>query len=108
MDREVAASAAPISNKKDRGDKNRNLRYDSGFIGAVRQVVVLVSVNETREDNCLHCHSTLDIVLVRFKLTGTVMMRACSNCALACAEDSAQRRPLDLFLAYLKRRADHQ
>jgi hypothetical protein len=65
-----------------------------------------VSVNETREDSCPHCLSPLEIVLVRFRLTGTVMIRACSNCALASAEDSAQRRPLDLFQAYFKRRVD--
>ncbi len=81
----------------------RNLRYDTGLSG---HVVVLVSVNETPRDDCPHCLNPLEIVLVRFRLTRTVMIQVCPNCALASAEDSRQGSLEHLFRAHFRRRAE--
>ena len=108
---EVAAfGSAPVGSQKiEAAQKIRNLRYEIGLTDAVQQAGLLVSVNETRGDDCPHCLVPLEIVLVRFRLTRVVMIRVCPNCAFASAEDSAQGRALEhLFLSNLKRWAGHR
>src|SRR6267142_6341750 len=109
--RKSRPSAAPRvgSQKIEAAQKIRNLRYEIGLTDAVQQVGLLVSVNETRGDDCPHCLVPLEIVLVRFRLSRVVMIRVCPNCAFASAEYSAQGRALEhLFLSNLERWAGHR
>ncbi len=69
----------------------------------------MVGVNETREDNCPQCLNPLEIVVVRFRLTRTVMVQVCPSCAVMSADNPAQQGFLrHLFRAHFKRRAEHR
>jgi hypothetical protein len=37
-------------------------------------------------DDCPNCRQRLEILLVKFKLAGVQMIRACPNCAMICGE----------------------
>ena len=45
-------------------------------------------------DSCPYCQSSFEIVFVKFKFSGVVMIASCPNCAIASAEALSESRQL--------------
>jgi len=59
--------------------------------------------NISSTDHCPHCRHALEIVGVKFKLTGAAVISACPNCGMAIAENSNKRELKDSWGATLAR-----
>ena len=46
-------------------------------------------------DRCPYCRSSFEIVFVKFKISGVVMIASCPNCAIAFAEECPRSKILD-------------
>jgi hypothetical protein len=47
------------------------------------------------DDRCPYCRSSFDIVFVKFKISGVVMIASCPNCAIVSAEECPRSKILD-------------
>jgi hypothetical protein len=47
--------------------------------------------NTASADHCPHCRRALEIIAVKFKLTGAAIISACANCGMAVADNSTKR-----------------
>jgi len=59
--------------------------------------------NISSADHCPHCRHALEIVGVKFKLTGAAVISACPNCGIAIAENSNKRELKESWGATLAR-----
>ena len=47
------------------------------------------------DDRCPYCRSSFEIVFVKFKISGVVMIASCPNCAIASVEGCPESNILD-------------
>jgi hypothetical protein len=59
--------------------------------------------NTASADHCPHCRHALEIIAVKFKLTGAAIISACANCGMAMAENSNTRALKDRWDAIVAR-----
>jgi hypothetical protein len=63
----------------------------------------MMEANSASADYCPHCHHALEIIAVKFKLTGAAIISACANCAMAMAENSNKQELNDYWGAITAR-----
>jgi hypothetical protein len=63
----------------------------------------MMKVNVASADHCPHCRYALEIIAVKFKLNGAVIISACANCGMAVAENSNKRELNDYWGAITAR-----
>jgi hypothetical protein len=56
-----------------------------------------MNASEASEDDCPTCRERLEIVSVKFKLSGVQLLTACPNCRGAGAKGPARSEPRRLF-----------
>ena len=54
-------------------------------------------------DHCPHCRQALEIIGVKFKLTGAAVISTCANCGMAMAENSNKPGLMDRLAAIVAR-----
>jgi hypothetical protein len=63
----------------------------------------MIEGNNAFADHCPHCRHALEIIAVKFKLTGAAIISACANCGMAVAEKSNSRALQDRWGALVAR-----
>ena len=58
-----------------------------------------MNASKASKDECLNCRERLEIVSVKFKLSGVRMLTVCPNCAEASADEPARSESRRLFWA---------
>lgn len=56
-----------------------------------------MSTRDVAHDECPNCLQRFEILLVKFRLAGVQMIRACPNCALMCDEPEARVGIREIF-----------
>ncbi len=56
-----------------------------------------MNASKAPEDDCPSCRERLEIVSVKFKLSGVQMLTVCPNCAEARTNEAARSQPRPLF-----------
>jgi hypothetical protein len=71
--------------------------FEGSVTGASPASGGAISLSEDQADFCPHCRSPLEIVQVKFKFNGTVMISTCPNCAIASVDEwrAAEWKNLD-------------